>query len=106
MTDVLDYVKDILLKIDPDAQKFKSVHRAETAYTEWHPIRPIGIHANGRIGPGWSFQVDRYTKQDHDEIAAQIFEAFDSDDRIAVSYELIYEDDTGYFRHLFSCEVM
>ena len=104
--DVLDYVKDILLKIDPDAQKFKSTHRVEAAYTEWHPIRPIGIHANGRIGPGWSFQVDRYTKADHDEIAARIFEAFDSDDRIAVNYELIYEDDTGYFRHLFSCEVM
>lgn len=105
MTDVLDYVKDILLSIDPDAEKFKSTHRTEPAYTVWHPIRPIGIHANGRIGSGWSFQVDRYTKADHDEIAASIFEALDSDDRIAVSYEVIYEDDTGYFRHLFSCEV-
>ncbi len=105
MTDVLDYAKDILLSIDPDAEKFKSTHRTEPAYTVWHPIRPIGIHANGRIGSGWSFQVDRYTKTDHDEIAASIFEAFDSDDRIAVSYEVIYEDDTGYFRHLFSCEV-
>lgn len=103
--DVLDYVKDILLSIDPDAQKFTSTHRTESAYTVWHPIRPIGIHADGRIGPGWSFQVDRYTKRDHDEIAALIFEAFDSDDRIAVSYELIYEDDTKYFRHIFSCEV-
>ncbi len=106
MTDVLDYVKDILLSIDPDAEKYKSTHRTEPAYTVWHPIRPIGIHANGRIGPGWSFQVDRYTKQDHDEIAARIFKAFDSDDRIAVSYILDYEDDTGYFHHIFDCEAV
>lgn len=102
--DILEYVKNLLSAIDPNVQKFKSTHRAESAFTEWHPIRPIGVHANGKILPGWSFQIDRYCKDDGDEIAADIYCALDEDDRIAVSYEIIYEDDTGYIRHLFSCE--
>lgn len=106
MTETLDYVKDILLSIDPEAQKFQSTHRAEAAYTVWHPIRPIGNHADGRVGPGWSLQIDRYTKRDHDDIAARIFEAFDGDDRCAVDYEVYFEIETGYYRHLFTLEVI
>lgn len=104
--EALEYIKARLVKIDPTVQKFTSTHRSEPAYTVWHPIRPIGIHANGARLPGWSFQIDRYTKQDPDEIAAEILKTLEADNRVAVDYLLDYEDDTGYFHHIFDCEVV
>lgn len=97
-------VKALVLSVDPRAQRYDSADRSGPDYTTWRDLGPLDLMAEGRHQGGLSFQVDRYTKTQDDPVAAALWEALDSDDRIAVYYRVDYERDTRYIHHIYDCE--
>lgn len=100
-------IKDILIGVDPEVQRYDH-DRAGTgdAYTVWREITPIGLYGDGQEEGSWRFQVDRFTKDEDEELAASLKETLEAQDDIAVDYHVDYERDTGYIHHIFVCEAV
>ncbi len=96
-------VKALLISVDPDVQRYDHDHKGSDAYTVWHEIGPIGLYGDGREEGSLHFQVDRFTKEEDEEIARQLLETLEEQDDIAVDYHVDYERD-GYIHHIYDCE--
>jgi hypothetical protein len=99
-------IRALLVSVDPHIGMYDSEHREGEAYTRWEPVRRLETISDDMHEEAWSFQVDRFTKDDEDGIADALFAALDSDDRIGVEHLIDYEADTGYIHHIFDCEAV
>ncbi len=97
-------IKALVVAVDPSAGHYDSALRTSTAYTVWREVRQLDLMADNGHETGWAFQIDRFSKAEGDSIAAQIRTALEADPRVAYSYEVDYEPDTGYIHHIFDCE--
>lgn len=101
----MDELKALLIAIDPHATKFKGA--AKGNYTVWTPYgENPNFAGNRRNEVAQQIQIDRFTKDDPDRVASEIYAALDAAEFVAFSYQLDYERDTGYFHHIFDCEVI
>lgn len=98
-------IKKLLTDVDPDAQRYEHDGAGTAdAYTVWRELRPVGLYGDGQEEGSIRFQVDRFTKEEDEETAAQILAALEGQDDIAVEYLVDYERDTGFIHHIFVCE--
>ena len=98
-------IKDILTAVDPDAQRYDHDRAGSgDAYTVWEEITPVGFYGDGQEQGSIHFQVDRFTKEEDEPLAAGIRAALEEKDYITVDYRVDYERDTGYIHHIFDCE--
>lgn len=97
--------ESLLLECDPALTKFRGVGRGN--YTVWTPYGEAPLLSDGRRREiAAKIQVDRFTKRDRDEIASTLYDALDAAEFVSFAYQLDYESDTGYFHHIFDCEVL
>ena len=99
-----DEIKSLLVTVDPEVQRYEHDHEGADAYTVWSEFGRLNLYGDGEEEGSIRFQVDRFTKEEGDEIAAALLAALDGRDDIAVDYQVDYERDTGYIHHIFDCE--
>ncbi len=98
-------IKTLLVGVDPNVQRYDHDGAGTgDAYTVWYEVGRIGAYGDGAEEGTIRFQVDRFTKDEDDAIAAALLAALDGADNIAVDYRVDYERDTGYIHHIFVCE--
>lgn len=96
-------IKALILTADPEAKRYQS-SRDEDAFTVWAEFERIQPPGASFAELGWKFEVDRYTRTEDDTVAEAIERALREDVRVAYTYEVTYEMQTGYIRHIFVCE--
>lgn len=100
----LEEIKNLLVTVDPDIKHYFTMGTGD-AYTYWEETKRLPSMANGvHSEVGWRFYVHRFAKAQGDTMAASIFQALDDDVRVAVSWTVDYEPETGYIHHIFECE--
>ncbi len=97
-------IKALIVSADPDCARYESAYAGGAAYTVWREVRRLPAMSDDAHDEGWVFQVDRFTKAEDDAVALAIYGALTADDRVAFSYSIDYEQDTGYVHHIFDCE--
>lgn len=98
-------IKTLLVAVDPNVQRYDHDGAGTSdAYTVWYELRPVGLYGDGQEEGTIRFQVDRFTKEEDDAIAASLKETLEGQDDIAVEYLVDYERDTGYIHHIYVCE--
>ena len=98
-------IKTLLLSVDPDVQRYEHDGAGTAdAYTVWYELRPLGFYGDGQEEGTIRFQVDRFSRDEDDAVAAALKETLEGQDDIAVEYRTDYERDTGYVHHIFVCE--
>jgi len=101
----IEDVKSLLICVDPDVQRYDHDRAGKgDAYTVWREAGPVGLYADGREAGSLRFQVDRFTKEEDEETAAELLRALSERDDITVDYHVDYERDTGYIHHIYDCE--
>lgn len=98
--------KRIVTAVDPNAARYDSAYRGSRAYTVWREVESLGFMADGEHQGAMSYQVDRFTKDQDDPIAAALYAALEQNDRVAFRYLVDYERDTRYIHHIFDCEAI
>ena len=100
-------IKTLLVTVDPNVQRYEHDGAGETdAYTVWYELQPVGCYGDGQEEGTIRFQVDRFTKEEDDTVAASLKETLEEQDDIAVDYRVDYERDTGYIHHIYVCEAI
>jgi hypothetical protein len=99
-------IQAFVVSVDPNSAHYYSDHRESDAYTEWREIRLITLEGDDACAEeAWVFQIDRFTKDEHDEIAAALLAALKASTGIAFRYFVTPpEPDTGYIHHIYDCE--
>lgn len=98
-------IKDLLVSVDPDVQRYDHDRTGDgDAYTVWWETGPIGLYGDGQEEGTIRFQVDRFTKEEDEALAALLKETLEAQDDITVDYRVDYEKDTGYIHHIYVCE--
>ena len=100
----LSEIKALILSADATAEHYESSRDGSESYTVRREVRRLAATADDRHLEGWAFQVDRFTRDEHDEIAGALFEALDGSDRVALAYIVDYERDSEYIHHIYDCE--
>lgn len=95
----------LLATVDPNVKHHVSAVRGN--YTTWAEYERIDASADGLNQGGWKVQVERYTREEYDEIAAALYDLLQGRDDVAVEYLMDSEGDGEdlVIRHLFDCEV-
>lgn len=99
-----DEIKSLLVEVDPEVQRYEHDHEGADAYTVWREFGRLNLYGDDEEEGSIRFQVDRFTKEEGDEIAAALLAALEGRDDIAVDYLVDYERDTGYIHHIYDCE--
>ena len=100
----IEEIRTLVLGADPTAERYESSRAGSDSYTTWRELRRLPATADGEHIEGWSFQVDRFTRDEDDATAAALFATLDGCERVAVAYDTDYEPDTGYIHHIYDCE--
>nr|DAH81010.1 MAG TPA: hypothetical protein [Caudoviricetes sp.] len=95
----------LLATVDPNVKHHVSAVRGN--YTTWAEYERIDASADGLNQGGWKVQVERYTREEYDEIAEALYDLLQNRDDVAVEYLMDSEGDGEdlVIRHLFDCEV-
>ena len=101
----LSEIRIKLAGISPDIRHYFT-SETQRDYTYWEETRRLPYTADNVHEEGWRFYVHRYTRDEYDTVAADIFAALDADPAIAVSHEVDYDPDSGYIHHIFECETI
>lgn len=101
----IEEITGVVVAVDPAAQRYESTNRSGN-FTAWAEYRRLPVFADGHHIEAWAFQVDRFTREENDEIARAFFEAFDSNPRISFTHQIDYENDTRYIHHIYDCEAV
>lgn len=95
-------VQELIAGVDPEARHYENTKDGSN-YTVWMEYMRTGLAGDDEHEIGWKFEVDRFTKQEYDPVAEAIEEALTADPRVAFTYNVDYEQETGYIRHIFDC---
>lgn len=99
----VEEIRDLVVAVDPGARHYVS-NREGDAFTVWQEYRLLDFAADDEHQEGWAFEIDYYTKQDMDPRARALMEALEAHPGVSYTYQVVYEADTGYIRHIFDCE--
>ena len=58
-------------QMDPKAKHYETASDGAN-YTKWQEYEYIGQPADDEYGDGWKFQIDRYTKEEYDELMKKL----------------------------------
>lgn len=100
----LEDIRALVVSVDKGAGHYESAYQGGQAYTVWREVRRLSLMASNSHEEAWAFQIDRFTKTEGDGIAAALLSALEADERVAYSYLVDYEPDTGYIHHIYDCE--
>lgn len=95
-------IQALVASVDPAARHYRNTKDGSN-YTVWMEYMRTGLTGDDVHDTGWQFEVDRYTKQEYDPVAEAMETALKEDPRVAFTYNVEYEQDTGYIRHMFDC---
>jgi hypothetical protein len=95
-------IQSLIIQADPNAKHYYSATDGRN-YTRWMEYERLPYGGDDLTDAGWRFQVDRYTKDEYDPIAETIEQVL-NENHIAYRYQVEYDQDDGYIRHLFDCE--
>lgn len=98
----LRQIQQLIAGVDPQARHYENT-KDGSDYTVWMEYQRTGLSADDEGEEGWKFEVNRFTKQEYDPVAEALENALKADPRIAFTYNVDYEQETGYIRHLFDC---
>lgn len=96
-------IQAMVLRADPNAKHYYSTRKGN--FTVWQEYQRLPFAGNDIADKGWKFQIDRYTTEEYDPIAEAI-EWVLNEEMVSYTYQVEYEEETGYIRHLFDCEGM
>ena len=100
----LQEIRTLLAGVDPEIRHYYS-EGTGADYTYWEETRRLPFMADDRYAEeAWRFYVHRYTRSGTDQIANALFDALDQDPRVAVSYSIDYDPQSGYIHHIYECE--
>lgn len=99
----LNDIRALVVSCDPNAGHYESAG-TKGSYTVWREVHRLHTMADGEHMEGWAFQIDRFARGENDQVAAAIYAALESDDRVAFEYLIDYERDTRIVHHIFDCE--
>lgn len=99
----LNDIKALVAGIDQAARHYFSEAQGD-AYTYWEETQRLPLTADDAHAEGWRFYIHRYTKDESDQTALDIFSTLDADPRVTVIHTVDYETDSGYLHHIFQCE--
>lgn len=100
----LEDIRQLIISVDAAAGHYESAYRSKDAYTVWHEKNTMEMTGDNVHLGGIMFQIDRFTKDEDDAIAAALYIALEARDDIAFEHLTDYEIDTGYIHHIFDCE--
>lgn len=100
-------IQAFIAQIDPAAKHYE-VYTDGRNFTVWMEYERIVFYADdGQAEHGWRFEVDRYTKDEDDPIPDQLEKLLEDDDRVVVKpRRVMYDQRSGYIRHIFDCEAI
>ena len=95
----------LVAEVDPDAKRYYTAKRGD--FTTWSEYERIPAYADGRNQGGWRVQLERYTRQETDQIAEALEKALEAREEIAFEHlvDSQREDEGVTIRHIFDCEV-
>lgn len=96
-------IKSLIVSAAPEAGHYFAAKQGN-AFTVWQEYRQLDFSADDRHVEAWAFQIDHYTREEFDPIAEAIRMALEEHPGVTYRYEVQYEKDDGYIRHLFDCE--
>lgn len=99
----LEDIRRLVITVDPQISHHRSESRTEN-YSYWEESRLLPYLADDRHEEAWGFTVHRYSRLEDDPIARAFFRALDADPRVAFSYLVDYDRESGYVHHIFDCE--
>lgn len=99
----VEEIRDLVVAVDPGARHYVSNWEGES-FTVWQETRLMDLHADDEQLEGWMFEIDCFTKTEFDPVAAAMREALEKHPGVSYRYQVIYDPDTGYIRHIFDCE--
>lgn len=100
----LDEIKAFVAAVDPNAGHYESAFQGSSSYTVWREHNTLGFMADDQHQGAIRFQIDRFTKDEDDEITQAFVAALEAAPDIAYRKETDYEPDTGYIHHIYDCE--
>lgn len=100
----LSDIQALVVSVDKSAKHYDSSSESKSGYTVWREYRRLDTVSDDTHDEAWAFQIDRFTKVEGDPIAQALFEALDSDERVAFEHLVDYERDTRWIHHIFDCE--
>lgn len=99
----VEAIKELIVGAAPEAKHYVAAAQGE-AFTVWQEYRQLDFSADDKHAEAWAFQIDHYTKTEFDPIAKAIRMALEEHPGTTYRYEVQYEKESGYIRHLFDCE--
>lgn len=99
----LGEIRDLLVSADPAVRHYFSME-PERDYTYWEETEQLPCTADDHHREAWRFYVHRYTRDEFDAIARQLWQTLDTDPRVATRHRMDFEHDTGYIHHIYECE--
>lgn len=100
----LQEFRGCILTADPHATRYEADNK-DGNYTVWSEYGNEPLYAGDRRAEcAHNVQVDRFTKDEDDEIAERIADALD-ENGIAYTYLCDFEPDTHYIHHIYDCVV-
>lgn len=100
----LDEIQALVVSADPNAGHYESAYQGSDAYTVWFEVRSLPFMGDNRHLGALAFQIDRYTKQENDPIAALLNALLDERDDVAFTHIVDSDPRTGVIHHIFDCE--
>lgn len=98
-------IKELIARIDPEASHYECATDGRN-FTVWMEYERITLYADDDgVEHGWHFEADRYTKDEDDPIPDLLEQLLESDDRVVVKHRrVMFDQRSGYIRHIFDCE--
>lgn len=98
----LEEIKTLVLSADPAAKHYETAK--EGAYTTWQERRKLGLLSDDEQQEAWAFTIDRWTPEENDPVADRIEDALKNAPGAAYMRETLYDAESGYIHHVFTCE--
>lgn len=102
----LSEIQALVASVDPNAGHYESAYRDSDAYTVWQETGTLPYMGDNHHMGALRFQIDRFTKQDGDSVAAALEAALEARDDVAFQHITDHEPDTRYIHHIFDCEAI
>ncbi len=98
-----DEIMEIVLAADPNASRYFSEETGKP-YTCWHEFSRDPLWGDDDVAEdGWRFQVDRFSVIEDDPVAGRIWQVLRQNKRVSVFYTILFEKESGYIHHVFTC---
>lgn len=103
----LDGMIELIRSIDQNARRYDAIGQKGDQYTVYSDYMQSALFADNQVCETIEHvQVDYFTRNDDDPVAAAFREAFDSHDEIFCAYDKDFDAEGRYIRHIFNCQII